>query len=186
MPSREETLLKHYRDFFVGHNSELLSWNTGPIVEVIPEFKVFLAKPGPKHNLWSYCSIGASTVQRENTGLLEFVVHSPVETPRLVKILAMVAYYHNNHGLGLGHTLPIGEPWLDNSACDHWLLSNPYPLGPEFEICNLEKAHIHVAWLLPITEQERNYKASNGLEALEKLFEEKGLEYWNVTRTSVV
>ena len=41
-------------------------------------------------------------------------------------------------------------------------------------------------WLLPITEAERDLKASSGLEALESRFDEVDLEYWRVDRASVV
>jgi hypothetical protein len=45
-------------------------------------------------------------------------------------------YYHRPGRLGLGHTLPIGEPWLPESACDHWLVSLPYPFGPDLQTCH--------------------------------------------------
>ena len=187
MPNPEiKSLLKHYNEFFKGHSTEVVSWDRGPILKVIPEFKVFVAKPGPKINLWSYCSIGASTVHHPDHGLLEFIVHSPIESPRMVETLAMLSYYHNDHCLGFGHTVPIGEPWLDNSKCDNWLLSKPYPLGPDLEICKHLDSHIHITWLLPITVQEKNYKVSNGMEALEQLFEDKGLEFWSPNRPSLV
>ena len=34
------------------------------------------------------------------------------QDPRAVELLAMAAYYHRGGTLGLGQTLPIGEPWL--------------------------------------------------------------------------
>jgi hypothetical protein len=185
MASRNETVLNHYQSFFRGHNHDLCTWESGPIKELVPSFQVFRAAPGPQINLWTYASIGASSLWQEDSGLLEFIVHSPVESPRLVETLAMIAHYHVNHNLGNGHTLPIGEPWLENSECDHWLISKPYPLGPELEICNLEDTHIHVLWLLPITESEKNYKMEHGLEALEQVFEEKGLEFWDIQRSSI-
>jgi hypothetical protein len=40
--------------------------------------------------------------------------------------------------------------------------------------------------LLPITDEERNFKIKNGVDALEERFEDVGLEYWNPTRDSVV
>lgn len=40
-------------------------------------------------------------------------------------LLAITAYYHAGppeQRLDIGHTIPIGAPWLDDSACDHLLL----------------------------------------------------------------
>lgn len=186
MVDRAETVLKHYQSFFQGHDQELLTWGMGPIKEAVPSFQVFRAKPGPQINLWSYASIGASSLWHHSSGLLEFIVHSPIESPKLVETMAMITHYHSNHNLGFGHTLPIGESWLGDSKCDHWLVSKPYPLGPEFEICDLANQHVHVAWLLPITEQEKEFKVQNGLEALEQLFDDRELEFWDVDRCSVV
>jgi hypothetical protein len=39
-------------------------------------------------------------------------------------------------------------------------------------------------WLLPITKAEREFKVANGLEALESLFEERKLRYWDPHRPS--
>jgi len=134
MSNKKDMVLAHYQEFFEDHEIETFTWNLGPIEKAIRGFKVLRAAPGPRINLWPYCSIGASKLGHENAGLLEFIVHAPTESPRLIEMLAMVTSYHANYALGIGHTLPIGEPWLNNSACDHWLISNPYPLGPELAI----------------------------------------------------
>jgi hypothetical protein len=66
------------------------------------------------------------------------------------------------------------------------LVSLPYTFGPELEICNVNGDHIHLFWLLPITQAEREFKVRNGQESLEKEFEKQGLEYWRIDRESVV
>ena len=65
-------------------------------------------------------------------------------------------------------------------------MSTPYPLGPELEHCDDPGGHVQVLWLLPITEQERAFATSNGLEALEQRFDDAALEYWDPNRRSVV
>jgi Suppressor of fused protein (SUFU) len=97
-----------------------------------------------------------------------------------------VALYHNSEHLGLGHTFPIGEPWLPESLCTHMLVSLPYPFSPDFEICCVEGEHIHIYWLLPITEAEKKLAVENSQEELEQIFEEQGLEYWKPNRKSLV
>ncbi|WP_299626872.1 suppressor of fused domain protein [Pelagibius sp.] len=183
---RTARILKHYEDYFGGHRTKMERWEQGPINAVVPGFEVFCAEPGPVIGLWTYCSIGASRLWHDQSGLMEFVIHAQDYSIRIVELLAMTTHYHARHDLGFGHTLPIGEPWLPGSYCDYWLVSKPYPLGPEFEICGLGDTHAHVAWMLPITECERNYGADHGLEALEQKFEDAGLKYWEVGRESVV
>ena len=56
--------------------------------------------------------------------------------------------------------------------------------NPHFRV--LRVLHVEFLWLLPITEPERDLKASSGLEALESLFDEAGLKYWQVGRASVI
>lgn len=186
MSTINKKIIGHYRKFFEGHKYKVLNWNLGPIAQVVPEFEVVRFSPGPKIGLWVYCSVGASAIKSENSGLHEFLVVSPIESDRLVEILAMITYYHSNHSLGFGHTLPIGEPWLEDSKCTNWLISLPYPFGEELEILPLNESHAHVAWLLPITDAERDFKVQNGLEALEQSFDDAGLKYWDINRISVV
>ena len=185
MKSSNEEIVKHYQTFFEGHESKLLCWTLGPINDVVSHFEVIRFAPGNKINLWIYCSVGASTIKHNESGLHEFVIVSPIESDRVVEMLAMVTYYHSNHNRGFGHTLPIGEPWLENSKCTNWLVSLPYPFGEELEIMPVGNTHAHVAWLLPITDAEREFKVQNGLEALEQKFDDAELEYWQINRVSV-
>ena len=91
---------------------------------------------------------------------LEFCLIAPERDHRHALILAMNAYYHANSDvsfrLDVGHTVPLGEPWLPGSLLDHLLVSQPYPYGPEFEMCHWEGGHARILWLLPITESERD------------------------------
>jgi hypothetical protein len=98
----------------------------------------------------------------------------------------MTVYYHRRGQLGLGHTCPIGEPWLPGSQCDYILVSLPYPFGPELQECHVGDRHVDFLWLLPITRAEREFKLANGREARERLFDEAGLRYCEIERTSVV
>jgi hypothetical protein len=70
--------------------------------------------------------------------------------------------------------------------CTNWLVSLPYPFGEELELMNIGDTHAHVAWLLPITDAEREFKVQNDLEALEQKFDDTELEYWDINRKSVV
>jgi Suppressor of fused protein (SUFU) len=154
------------------------------MVDEHPRFYVCEVAPGPRSMLWLYVSVGTSQLRRKAP--LEFILACPKQTERGVELVTMAARFHKTHGLGVAHTLPIGEPWLPGSACDHFLVSVPYPWGPGLENVDHDGVHAHILWLVPITAAERAYGSQNGVESLEVLFESRKLEYWNVQRPSLV
>lgn len=176
----------HIRRFFAGHVITKHQWTLGPVPDAMPEFRILCAGPGPRTGFWTYLSIGASLITHDSSGLLEFFVVAPSEDLRHVELVTMVAWYHKTRALGWGHTVPIGHPWLPGSLCDHMLISTPYPFGPELEVCNYDDGHVHVLWLLPISSTEKEFKVTNGVEALEQLFDNGAIEYWDACRESVV
>ena len=107
---------------------------------------------------------------------------APVRT----ELLAMTVHYNCDGRLGLGHTFPIGEPWLDGSYCEYFLVSTPYPFPPSVGTAHVGDRHVEFLWLLPITEAERDFKVRHGLEALESRFEQASIEYADPLRSSVV
>lgn len=210
-----EVVDQHIRLFFAGHAITSHQFQAGPAVRTLPHLRVLQVAPGPRTGCWVYLSLGASTIVREDSGLLEFFLITPAENASHVELVTMIAWYHQTRGLGHGHTVPIGRPWLPDSALDHLLVSTPYPFQraqqpesgaesgvshapregctsepnnqpPELEVCNFDGGHVHFLWLLPITSAEREFKKSNGLEALEQRFEDAAIEYWLPSRASVV
>jgi len=182
----ERKLEIHLDEFFAGHSSERHVWGSGPMRQVLPNFHVMAFGPGPKSALWTYCSVGAWEIAKdEESPRLEFLMFSEHDAPRLTELVTMIAYYHRDYGLGRGHTLGLGEPWLPGSTCNSLLISTPYPLGPELELFEWDGGHVHFLWALPITEAERALKVSEGLEALEARFDSAAIEYWDPTRPSV-
>jgi hypothetical protein len=177
-------LRDHLRRFFAGHACEEHVWYLGPAHDELPRLCVAEFAPGPKTRLWVYATVGAWEARADHR--LEFLIVAPAKDVRHVELLFMAAWYHGCDGLGVGHTLPIGEPWLPGSGCEFFLVSLPYPFGPDLEVCNFADWHLHVLWLLPITQAEREFKLREGVEALEQKFDACGLEYWDPGRTSVV
>jgi len=172
------------RGFFEGHACESRVWTAGPMHELHPGFHVLEIAPGPKSTLWSYVSVGGAVISQADVPALEFVLFADAPDPRHVEIVTMTAHFNHLHILGSGHTIPIGDPWLPGSSCDHVLIAKPYPLDSEFERVDAPEGHAHMLWLLPITDAERRYKIANGIDALEARFEEKALEYWRADRAS--
>src|ERR1044071_8409766 len=182
----DAALARHLQVFFSGHEVAIFAWPYGPIARIQPRFHVLRFAPGPRINLWAYCSVGAWEVGGEGVRRLEFCYLTALEAPRMVELLAMLTFYHHNNKLDYGHTLPLGEPWMPGATHVHVLISTPYPLGPDFEHCHDGEAHAHFVWALPITAAEREFKKENGLESLEQKFEQVGLEYWDPQRPSVL
>jgi hypothetical protein len=182
-----EAVSRHMRQFFEGHRITREFWPTGPIVDAIAEFHILCIEPGPRTGSWCYASVGVATINHVGGVPLEFFILSPWEdTRRQVEQVTMVAWYHQTDKLGLGHTLSIGQGWMPNSACDHFLISRPYPFGPKLEICKLPNGQANILWALPITKAERDFKAKNGVEKLEQLFDDVALEFSKPDRQSVV
>jgi Suppressor of fused protein (SUFU) len=177
---------EHVRRFFQGQQAEAVTWSTGPIVATNPHFRTLRIAPGSSGGLWHYVSVGGWAATEGQGYGLEFVISTPAATPRAVELLAMTVYYHQTRRLGLGHSFPVGEPWLAGSACDHMLVSLPYPFGPDLQTCHVGDLHVEILWLVPITQAERDYKVASGQEALEQRFEDAGLRYWDLQRASVV
>jgi hypothetical protein len=125
--------------------------------------------------------------QPEDERRIELYIESPVESQQIVELLNMTAHYHRTEKpLWLGHTVNFGKPWLPGSECDHGLISLPYLEGPRLENATVQGADVRVLWLIPITKDERDFKKTRGLEALEQLFEKRNFNYVNPARPSVV
>jgi hypothetical protein len=156
-------LEEHVRRFFTGRAVEASIWTAGPILDQNPHFRVLRVSPGTPGELWTYVSVGGWAATLDENHGLEFLVCTGSADVRAIELLAMTVYYHRGGKLGLGHTLPIGEPWLPGSVCDHLLVTLPYPFGPDLQTCHVGDRHVEFLWLLPISETERAWKVSSGL-----------------------
>lgn len=178
----------HQHAYFEGHAVRELNW-PGPVRDRVPGFYVHEFGPGPRYEGWTYATVGVwDATQADGVGL-EFLLSASHQTDRAVELLAMSAHYHAgppSQRLDVGHTVPVGEPWLPGSACDHLLVSLPYPYGTELEHCAWPRGHARHVWLLPITAAERSYKATQGVEALEQALEAAGIIPTDPQRASVV
>ena len=178
-------LEEHVRRYFADRTIEVFTWPTGPIRQQNPHFRVLRVAPATSADVWTYVSVGGWAATQENFGL-EFLICTAAAEDRAVELLAMTVFYNRGGKLDIGHTMPIGEPWLPRSECDYLLVSLPYPFGADLQTCHVGDRHVEFLWLLPISEAERDLKASSGLEALESRFEEVGLKFWQIDRASVI
>lgn len=187
-PAGTDAVANHQHKYFAGHVSVERRW-PGPIDQRAPGMRVHEFAPGPRTPAWTYASVGvwSATHTAEGHGL-EFVMLAPGQYDRMVELVTLAAFFHagpESQRLDLGHTVPIGEPWLPGSSCDHLLVSLPYTFGPELEWTEWEGGHARHLWLLPITEAERQFKVEFGQEALEQRLENAAVVPTDPQRASV-
>ena len=177
---------EHVHRFFDGHKATREEFDEGPIGSMLPGFHAIVLEPGPKSEVWTYVSVGSGLIENDGFPRLEFVITADEPASDHTKRLAMTAFYHSTEKLDVGHTFPLGEPWLPGSSLDHALISLPYPFGPDLEVFDTDDCHVHFYWILPITSEECRYRHEHGLEALEAIFSDSGMNYTDVKRPSVV
>jgi hypothetical protein len=177
----------HFERFFPRSWPTLLAPAPGPVRKTVPDLHILsLTPPGGG---WLYATNGLWDATHHEGHALEFVLHAPAYDDLHTETLTMVAFYHASGGdfaLDVGHTVPLGRPWRPGSSCDHLLVSRPYPWGPELELCKVPGGHARILWLLPITEAEKTYRHTHGLEALEQLFDSAAIDPIDPERRSVV
>lgn len=189
MPEAAAAVAAHHHRFFKGHAIAERHQVVGPVAERVPGFFAHEVAPGPRFGGWTYASVGVWEAAHSPDGHgVEFLLTADAPSERLTELIAMSAYFHAgppSQRLDVGHTVPIGEPWLPGSACDHLLVCLPYTFGPDLETCAWDSGHARLLWLLPITASERAYKVEHGLDALEERLEQAAIVPTDVTRRSV-
>jgi len=179
------SLKQHYEGYF-GTLGKRLDLGVDPHKKLHPDFYILEFGLNHKHDFWVYCTVGMALGMDEEN-LIELFIFSPKKDESLVELLTVVVSYHQNDTpLNLHHTFNIGRAWLDNSKCEYGFISLPYLDGPELEIFNYKEDYIHCYWVIPITESEREFKMENGCDALENLFENKGIGYLDPDREPLV
>jgi hypothetical protein len=183
--SFEKEIIEHYKN----------NWNNLPKIEVwdnekenkkIDNFKVLEFSPTKNRDMWTYATCGMSTMDEEIP--IELHIFSRKQDKKLVELLTVIAYYHRENNLGLFHTVNFGESWQGNSKCTYGLISLPYLDGPTLENLYLQPIdeNLKFYWLIPIYENEVEYKKKYGIEKLENKFDETSFNYLDPNRNSVV
>jgi len=105
---------------------------------------------------------------------------------RWLKILARLPGEYDTW-LGYGHTVPNGEPFAENTELSGVMLSMPYYFGPEASVCTLPKGDkVNFYQVIPLYENEMNFKIQNSAEDLEDRFPENFNMVLDIARENVV
>ena len=93
----------------------------------------------------------------------------------------------HNTWLGYGHTVPNGESFAENTELSGMLVTMPYFFGEKSATCKLpNKDIVRFYQLVPLYENEMQYKIENGAEALENLFSDDFDMVVNINRKCLV
>ena len=174
--------------YFYGHPSAIKGPVRGTPWNLVDdeEFHVIEFAPGLRSDRWTYVSVGSGTVQPNEGRRLEFILCARESSERHAEIVEMTAFYHvNGHTLDVGHTLPIGQPWLPGGSLDHLLVARPYPFEPMLDRFRSGRHQAQLLWLVPITRAESELRHEKGLDALESRLESAGIDYTDPSRTDV-
>jgi suppressor of fused protein SUFU len=180
---------RHYETVWDADRIDEVHWTPGPVATRLPQLHIVKVKPRDQESFWTFATIGAWQATAKEPAGLEFIATAQGESAAVMLHLVQTAFYHAGspeQRLGAGHTVPLGEGWTEGSPLDHVLISLPYLWGPRLEHCALGDRHIQVLWVLPIHSSELQYKVKHGLEALERLFEERSIDYLDPFRPAVV
>lgn len=186
-------MTNYYREIYSHYSTQwanaptVKTWKNGPVDDLPHDFCVLEFAPTSDRKMWTYATCCMSVPTDLNH--VELHLFSPIQSDSHVELLTTVAHYHRTgKSIGLGHTVNFGRAWLDDSTCGYGLISLPYLDGPEIENCYVgtNKQLVQCLWLIPITESERDYKQTYGLEALEQRFDQSGLDYLDCRRSAVV
>lgn len=182
MSSYQEFLKAHYCNIWQSVPVER-KLGKGPMNQLSPDFCVLEFAPFTGRDMWTYATSGMSLLLTHET--MELHIFSSAQDSSLVELLTVIAHYHaTGKQLHLDDTVNFGRPWQRDSHCTYGLLSLPYLDGPKLQ--NIPYYSTECYWLIPITEQERNFKVKFGLEKLEDEFELMGIDYINPNRASIV
>jgi len=186
--SAHDQILAHYKAVWPDRNVVDAHWTPGSIAQRLPSLHIAKIAPSSTQSMWTFATIGASDVAPSEPTGLEFVAVAKSDSAAVLMRLGWIAWYHAGppeNRLGAGHTVPIGEGWVDGSPLDSILLTLPYLWGPRLEHCSIGHRHIQVLWALPIHQSERDFKIAHGLEALEQRFEEEHVDFLDPFRPPV-
>jgi len=158
----------------------------GPGHHLPRSFKVLEFPPGKQREVWTYATCGMSPP--EDRHRRELHVFAPHESIEPVEILYETTVFHRKGTrLRAGASFNIGRPWMDRSKCSWGLVANPFLDGPKLEHLGTDdERDVTCLWLIPITRSERDYKVEFGIDALTSLFSERGVNFLDPERPSVV
>jgi tetratricopeptide (TPR) repeat protein len=175
---------------------------------VSPDIHVDIAviEPCPKHNYYILVTIGMGVrpmnvpEKLKNSGLerAEAMICLPPDWQfddlenenwywplRWLKIIARLPI-EENIWLGWGHTIPNGRPFADNTELSTIMLLNPGAFNRKSFECKLPDGSIvNFYQMIPLYEEEVQFKIKNSAEILLDFLDSDSLEYVRIDRENL-
>ncbi|MDR1374753.1 MAG: suppressor of fused domain protein [Treponema sp.] len=105
---------------------------------------------------------------------------------RWLKILSRLPLEQDTW-LGWGHTVPNGGPFADNTRFTTMMLLNPGAFAEDSCACTLPGgSRVNFYQMIPLYEEEADYKIQNGAEKLLEYFDDELLEYIKLDRKNSI
>lgn len=189
-----ETHIEKYYGKFEGVFHELIS----PDIHV----DIAMIAPGAERNYWVMVTMGMgakpmnvpSELKEYRLERAEIMICLPPDWEienndeewywplRWLKIMARLPGDADTW-LGWGHSVPKGEPMASNTALSGVMLVNPGAFETEAYECELPNGDVvNFYQMLPLYDEEMNYKLENGAEALLSKMDDEMLEYMRPDR----
>ena len=192
-----EAHISEYFGDFPNVFHELLSPDIHVDIAVIP--------PTPEKNFYTFVTMGMGahrmTVPKElekyQLERAELLINMPADWNissndekdywplRWLKIMARLPGEQETW-LGWGHTVPAGEPFAENTKLECMILVSPVPFKNGAEKCILPDGDVILFYqMIPIYEEEMNFKLDNDAEELLQMFDDDMFEYVKIDRKNV-
>ena len=176
-------LHKHLCRYFSGARLRNNSWSESHVTSVLPDFHVVEIAPNRVNASWVYVTSGIGGKGVPEDKRCEFLICANENNAENVKLLSMLAWYHlNGATLGEGHVLNIGGSWVPGSTLCSVLISRLWQFGDKLEIVRPREHHVHIYWVLPVTNDEGAFALAHGYQELERLFEDNRIQYTDPMR----
>lgn len=174
--------LEAHIDKFFGHSDHVFHEIASPDIHV----DIFIVEPTAERNYYTLVTSGMGAhrmnVPKElaeyKLERAEIVVYLPADWNisdheeknywplRWLKILARLPLEEDSW-LGWGHSVPNGKPFAENTQLSSVLLINPENVGEGAAVCQLPNGEeVNFYQMIPLYEEEVNFKIQNGAEAL--------------------
>ena len=179
-----ENHIKHY----FGNFEQVYHESVSDIIHV----DIALSLPSPERNHYVLTTMGMGAkimeqvpqeLREKGIGRLELMIALPADWDihssdekwywplRWLKILARFPFEEDTW-LGWGHSIPKGDVFAENTKMNTILLDVPYEYGEDSYSVSLSNGEeVHFLQLLPIYQEEAQYKIKNGTQALLQLFD---------------
>jgi hypothetical protein len=160
------------------------------IVSVDIHVDIYVIEPSKKRNYYTLVTVGMGArkmnvppeLKPDKIDRAELLITLPPDWDlnnsdeiyywpiRWLTMMARLPIEHETW-LGWGHTVPNEEPFAENTELCGMLVTMPYYFGEKSASCKLPNKDIVLFYqLVPLYENEMQYKIENGTEALEKSF----------------